>query len=166
MDNWRLTAERITKYNPANRDENGAYKLDEWTSISDIGKEFNGTPFDYQDYISTEDKYISAILEFCNYFNIQEFEIKNLELYDQDTWDKYSLGLKETFEGIKNKKIILKQELVNIARLILREYFWCDLENKDKGIHFGYDYYMYFDTGTKMPKELKNKIEIIGLYVD
>lgn len=38
MDNWRLTAERITKYNPDNRDENGSYKLDEWTSISDIGK--------------------------------------------------------------------------------------------------------------------------------
>jgi hypothetical protein len=166
MDNWRLTAQRVTKYNPDNRDDDGSYKLDEWTSISDIGKEFNGIRFDYQDYIAIEDKYISAILEFCNYFNIQELEIKNLELHDQDTWDKYSLGLKETFQEIKEKRIISKQELENIGRLILREYFWCDLENKDKGIHFGYDYYMYFDTGTKIPEELKNKIREIGLYVD
>jgi hypothetical protein len=166
MDKWRATADRITKYNPENREENGSYKSDEWTSISDIGKDFNGIKFEYPDYISTEDKYISAILEFCNYFDIHDFEIRNLELREPKTWDKYSLDLRESFEELKGKKTILKKELGNIARLILREYLWCDLENNDKGIHFGYDYYMYFNTGTKIPQELKNKIEIIGLYVD
>jgi len=33
---------RITKYNPMNRDANGAYLLNEWTSFSDIGKTFDG----------------------------------------------------------------------------------------------------------------------------
>ena len=31
---------RITKYNPAFRDERGAYLKDEWTSVSDVGKSF------------------------------------------------------------------------------------------------------------------------------
>ena len=32
---------RITKYNPEFRDEEGRYILDEWTSVTDIGKEFH-----------------------------------------------------------------------------------------------------------------------------
>jgi hypothetical protein len=164
MDKWRETSYRITKYNPDNRDEKGVYVVVEWTSFSDIGKDFNGTEFTYQDYITTEDKYIASIQEFCNYFKIEEFEIKNLEFYDSDTWDKYSLELKETHKGLRDKKRVSKEELDNLARLILREYAWCDLESKEKGIHFGYDYYMYFDNGAEMPDELKSKIEKIGLY--
>jgi hypothetical protein len=164
MNKWRETSYRITKYNPDNRDENGQYKVDEWTSMSDIGKEFNGTKFTYQDYISTEDKYIASIQAFCNYFKVEEFEIKNLEFHDSNTWDEYSLGLKETHEGLRDMRRVSKKELDNVARLILREYVWCDLGNKERGIHFGYDYYMYFDNGIKMPDELKVKIEKIGLY--
>jgi len=157
---------RVTKYNPENRDETGAYKVDEWTSISDIGKKFNGTVFTYQDYISTEDKYILSIREFCNYFDIGELEIKNLELHEPDNWDTYSLDLKETFEKLRDKKSVLRADLENLARLILREYLWCDLENEDKGIHFGYDYYMYFVIETKIPEELKVKIRNTGLYAE
>lgn len=164
MDKWRETSYRITKYNPDSRDEKGSYKVDEWTSISDIGKEFNGLKFTYEDYISTEDKYVASIKEFCDYFNIETFEIKNLEFYDSDLWDKYSLGLKETYERLRSKKSVSKSEIDKLARLILREYVWCDLENKENGIHFGYDYYMYFDNGTEIPEELKIKIEKIGLY--
>jgi hypothetical protein len=164
MDNWRKTAHRITKYNPDNRDEKGSYKVDEWTSISDIGKEFNGIRFTYDDYISIEEKYISSIREFINYFDLKEFEIKNLEWYDRGEWNKYSLHLKELFKELPNKKTILIGELEDLARLMLRECVWCDLEIGDKGIHFGYDYYMYFGTGKKLPEELKIKIQRIGLY--
>ena len=166
MENWRKTAYRITKYNPDNRDENGSYKVDEWTSISDIGKEFNGIGFTYDDYISIEEKYISSIREFCNYFDLKEFEIKNLEWYDRDKWSKYSLHLKGLFKELPNKKTISIDELVDLSRLILREYVWCDLESDDKGIHFGYDYYMYLDIGKELPEELKIEIQNIGLYVE
>lgn len=36
---------RITKYNPLNRDENGLYVKDEWTSFSDIGDFYNDLEF-------------------------------------------------------------------------------------------------------------------------
>jgi hypothetical protein len=166
MTHWRETACRVTKYNPKNRDEKGAYQVDEWTSISDIGKEFNRIRFTFQEYISVENKYILSILEFCTYFGIEEFEIKNLELHDPNIWDEYSMDLKGTYERVKNKNLISNADIQNLARLILREYLWCDLENNGKGIHFGYDYYMYFDTGKTIPEELKARIEIIGLYVD
>ena len=32
---------RVTKYNPALRDARGAYIAAEWTSVADIGCEFN-----------------------------------------------------------------------------------------------------------------------------
>lgn len=166
MDNWRRTAHRVTKYNPDNRDERGAYKVDEWTSISDIGREFNGTKFTYQDYILIEDKYISSIREFCNYFGIDELEIKNLEVHEPQTWDNNSLRLKEHYGRLRTKKLVSKQDIEVISRLILREYLWCDLVHGDRGIHFGYDYYMYFDSGTKIPEDLKIKIEKNGLYME
>ena len=166
MEKWRETSYRITKFNPENRNSKGGYLVDEWTSFSDSGKDFNGIRFTYEDYILTEDKYILSILEFCNFYGIKEFDIVNPELNEPETWDKHSLHLKETFETIIGKKTILSADTGNLARLILREYFWCDLKNYEKGIHFGYDYYMYFDTGSEMPEELKIKIQNIGLYIE
>ncbi|HEY3403190.1 MAG TPA: hypothetical protein VGK59_07375, partial [Ohtaekwangia sp.] len=166
MDNWRRTAHRITKYNPDNRDETGAYKVDEWTSISDIGKDLNGKRVTYADYISIEDKYILAIQTFCDYFDIKELEIKNLETHNSKAWDKDSLDLKGAYEKLRDNKSVSGTDIHSLARLILREYLWCDLERNEKGIHFGYDYYMYFDIGTRMQEELKVKIQDIGLYVE
>jgi hypothetical protein len=166
MDNQSRKSYRISKYNPDNRDGSGLYKVDEWTSFSDIGKEFNGVLFTLQEYISMEDKYVSAVLEFCSYFEIKMIQINNLELYSSDIWDKDSVNLKETCEKLKYGKIFFIAEIENLVRLILREYLWCDLEINDKWIHFGYDFYMYFETGAKIPEELKIKIQKTGLYIE
>lgn len=41
---------RISKYNPCNRDEQGRYIINEWTSYSDIGKLYNRKIFDDKRY--------------------------------------------------------------------------------------------------------------------
>ena len=41
----------IVKYCPENYDENGAYKANEWTSFSDIGKSYDGKVFTLENYL-------------------------------------------------------------------------------------------------------------------
>lgn len=49
---------RITKYNPKNREKDGVYSKDEWTSISDIGKSFGDYKLTASDYLKVEDQYL------------------------------------------------------------------------------------------------------------
>ena len=57
MNGWR-----ITKYNPAFRDERGVYLKDEWTSVSDVGKSFDGVVLTFKEYREIEDNYVSTAL--------------------------------------------------------------------------------------------------------
>jgi hypothetical protein len=50
MYNWR-----ITKYNPAYRDNAGCYLKDEWTSISDIGNIYDREVITYETSKKVED---------------------------------------------------------------------------------------------------------------
>lgn len=52
---------RITKYNPKFRNELGHYQKKEWTSVSDIGKIFEGKQLTVEEYLNTENLYINSI---------------------------------------------------------------------------------------------------------
>lgn len=60
-ENMKMLKVRITKYNPIYRDDNGYYTLNDWTSFSDIGKEYNNSIFTLEEYIKVENSYLSAI---------------------------------------------------------------------------------------------------------
>lgn len=53
---------RIIKYNPAFRDERGAYLKDEWTSVSDVGKSFDGEVLTFEEYYKIENAYVASDL--------------------------------------------------------------------------------------------------------
>ncbi|QSX06726.1 hypothetical protein JYG23_04550 [Sedimentibacter sp. zth1] len=53
---------RITKYNPQYRDSYGAYLKDEWTSLSDVGKQYDGKVFTKDEYLEYERLYIESII--------------------------------------------------------------------------------------------------------
>ncbi|WP_156889912.1 hypothetical protein [Planococcus lenghuensis] len=53
----------MTNYNPQNRDASGRYMLlNEWTSVSDVGKTFDGRVFSMAQYVETEEKHIKALI--------------------------------------------------------------------------------------------------------
>jgi hypothetical protein len=115
---------RITKYNPQNRDANGAYLLNEWTSFSDIGKSFDGTILDESEYFKVEDKYIGSALFFLRETGVYQLIISSLE------------NIKYHFEpGLKNLKqgqIFELQDLEQLFRLVFREKIWCKFEWHDQ----------------------------------
>ena len=134
---------RVTKYNPIFRNEDGSYKLDEWTSYSDVGSLVS-----LEEYLEVESSYINTAINFMKNSDVESLKIVGLE--DSDEVSK-----------LKNNETILISNIEKILKSILRDEFWCTLESKNGFIHFGYDYYMYlgvlnFDYSLKQNAEQNN----------
>ena len=56
-----MSGYRISKYDPWLRDERGYFTGEDWTSFSDIGKEYHGTVLTDLQYAAVEAKYINAV---------------------------------------------------------------------------------------------------------
>ena len=162
---------RITKYNPAYRDENHKYMNCEWTSISDRGKSFDGKKLSASDYIAVENSYIEAVLIFMNRLEITSLTVKKLEKTDnsfklQKPSNLYSAEMIKFYNSIENNIVIGKREIQYLCRLVLREHLWCKLEeNKTMFVHFGYDYYMYIGSNKRF-KGIINTIANTGLFIE
>lgn len=163
---------RITKYNPKYRDEKGVYLRDEWTSISEIGSITNDNGMlKTHDYISTENKYVKAILDIMSCLDIQKLSIFGLEQWG-DTLDithfpsLYSEKMRSLYDQATNGLWLEKDQISDISRLILREKIWCKLKCDSRMyVHFGYDFYMFIGSEV-MCEDTINNIEKSGLYVE
>lgn len=158
---------RITKYNPAFRNENGAYLKDEWTSISDVGESFDSKILTKEEYQEVEDAYVSTALHFVSKSGIEFLQVSYVEKRNLQKVEK------KLFEDISyNPRSIRKNLLVSgknsedVCRLILREIIWCRLESEGKFyIHFGYDYYLYIGSNI-WSKEAIEYAEKNGLFIE
>ncbi|MDF9825531.1 hypothetical protein M2475_001978 [Breznakia sp. PF5-3] len=164
---------RITKYNSQYRVENGAYSVDDWTSVGEIGKEFNGTKLSLEMYLRVEKKYLDSISIIFKNFNSKNIIVKKMEKYfsfeeiKKKTFDMPYSKTEKIFKKAKNEMILDLDEALILATLVLRELIWCeftDINNKFK-IQFGYDYYMYCVCDNLKKNSIK-KIEELGLFVD
>lgn len=149
---------RITKYNPAFRVD-GKYTKEEWTSMGDIGKVYDGKVFTQEEYEKTEQKHIDCLLALVALTGLHTMRIQKLEADVKTSWRE-------------NQEIALAQ-LPLLIRDCLREKCWCQLHHENAYIHFGYDYNVYF--GTDVPYEQCDEIcckyglfceEIISPYSD
>ena len=129
-----MTEFRITKYDPHNR-EKGKYQVDEWTSISDIGKKFASGILTYAQYKSIEQAYIECCIALLREANVLELSISELEHYDGEI--SFPNRLRD------------EKDIRRMIMCCLQEKCWAKLEASDFFIHFGYDYYMYI--GTNLP---------------
>jgi hypothetical protein len=131
---------RVTKYDPALRDANGAYIADEWILFKQVGSEFGGVVLTEGEYLKVEQAYIDSAIAF-----LREGGLNSL-----------------TVEGIENnKKLALEfgegsalplERIGDVIRLMLREELWCRLESVDGFVHIGWDYYMYIGVPHPCPE--------------
>ncbi len=150
MHSWR-----ITKYNPAFRDERGAYLKDEWTSVSDVGAIYDGDAFTYEAYRKVEDAYVSTALKFVSEACLDSLTITYLEpahVLKERVKDLRDIAFDA--ERAKKGMSLSGEALDNVCRLVLREIFWCKLESERAYIHFGYDYYMYIGSPVRSEKAI------------
>ncbi len=162
---------RVTKYNPMFRDESGAFKKDEWTSISDIGRTFNGVVLTLNKYLKVEDLYVKTISEFMDSLKISTLSVINIEKPEKPKLNPhfksiYTPEMIKLFDFTKEGTKLEIGELMMISRLALRENLCCKLWGKYKMfVHFGYDYYMYIGSSSQNQSVIQ-KIKDSGLFIE
>ncbi|CAM2010236.1 hypothetical protein [Acanthopleuribacter pedis] len=157
---------RVTKYNPRYRDASGAYRPDEWTSISEIGRNFDGVVFTGTDYVRAEKQYVAVADRFLSLLRVETLTVVGLEarlggsIADLVSVGRRFLALTSIEEGAR----LRKQEALVCMRYILRELLWCKLVGDD-GVffHFGYDYYMYLGCDADVSKD---QLEMPGMFIE
>ena len=167
---------RISKYNPLYRDELGRYIVNEWTSIYDIGKTFNGMHFTLEEYLRVENNYTNVYINLLKYFNVEILGVFNIEknfTIDEiiQKMNIYSINLStdelDIFLKACNSYLIGIDRLEYIFKLIMREMIWCNLKDNKNNIliEFGYDYYTYI-TCPVIDKKNIDKAYENGIYIE
>jgi hypothetical protein len=144
---------RVTKYNPAFRDQSGAYTKDEWTFFGQIGQTFSGVPLTSDEYERVEQAYVQTALSF-----VRESGVRSLRIVGLENSQKQPLDL-------QNDSVLALDRIGEIIRRILRDELWCRLEGDGGCIHFGWDYYMYIGVPHPCPAAQALAVEL-GLYVE
>ena len=116
---------RVTKYDPKNRNEAGHYLMDEWTCFSEVGDSVS-----LEEYERVEEAYLQSAIDFAGMWSTKIVTISGFEDHHENT---------QLVEGQQ----ITTDDIPSVLRSILRNEFWCRLENTDGFIHIGWDYYMY-----------------------
>jgi hypothetical protein len=148
---------RVTKYNPEYRDSRtGGYLKDEWTAISDVGKEYDGRIFTNEEYDLVEDAYVKAVLSFMDDVGVENLKLVNLWNGNKFQDNKIKIKENESYNC---------ENLSALTRLMLRETIGGKLINKNMFVHFGYDYYMYVGVNKEPNKALK-AVRDLGLYAE
>ncbi|MGJ0023233.1 MULTISPECIES: hypothetical protein [Streptococcus] len=146
---------RISKYNTKDRNEQGHYLKDDWTSISDIGKIYNGVLLTPESYYEVESSYINVLREASNLLKVDSYKLVDLDINDLNNSDL-------DFDIREGMNLTLEQ-CDRISRLILREKLWARLISSHLEVNFGYDFYMYMSTNFKRD-ELKILVNKYNLF--
>ena len=130
---------RVTKYNPQHRDISGAYQLADWTSIADVGRDFDGVRLTQESYQAVEDAYIEVALAFLTEAGCNGLRVTALE------------NARDYADAPNDGSTVSIQEIPSVLQGLLREQFWCRLEGSGVFVHVGFDYYMYVGAPTTCP---------------
>lgn len=168
MTNLKMFSYRITKYNPKNRNNLGWYTVNEWTSISDIGQFHNEKRVSKKEYFEIENAYVESIIIIMNFLHLKSLTLSKLEKRStRPRFKRYSSkSMQELYKKVTIGIELNKTQVADIARLVLRELIWCQLESKDMFVHFGYDYYMYIGSSKELPHSIRTKIAKTGLFIE
>jgi hypothetical protein len=120
---------RVTRYDPANRDETGGYIGDTWLGIGAVGEVFDGKVLTMEEYMAVEDAYVAAFRAFAVDSGVEVVEVRRYERGD----------------GVRPGDRLSIEAAGDIVRLMLRGEVSCKLEALDNSFayHVGYDLYSY-----------------------
>lgn len=167
---------RISKYDPSSRDERGCFLGEDWTSFSDIGKEYHGTVLTALQYAAVEAKYIDAVTTILRQNQVHTMVVEKLEKRSSPAALKEMLGRCHLpfppsdaafVSRIKEGARLDMAEIEKAVMLVLRDCFWCELlsESGEARIEFGYDYYIYLQ-GVTIDADTIASFRSEGIYIE
>ncbi|WP_303977802.1 hypothetical protein [Streptococcus danieliae] len=150
-------------------DKSNPNYIQDWISISDIGKIFYGTVLTLDKYLKIENSYIQTIHEILDFMKIDTLEIRAIEKgFSLQYIRKNSLiNAKQAsfYQMLDNGVYLTQNGITEAIKLNLREALWCRLYNPKIEVNFGYDYYMGITVAEQEKIEIFKKIiEKHGLY--
>jgi len=159
---------RVTKYNPANRNELGHYLFqDEWTCYSQVGIKSDDKLLTIDEYLEVESKYVNSIVLFMQCNQIETLRVMGGLEKSWDPAQDYNSNKEmiDLFNKVKDGDSLNIDQVKNLSRLALRKYIWCKLENDRMFVHFSSDYYMYIGSQRECEKTIE-QIQKSGLFVE
>lgn len=146
---------RVTKCDPARRDHKGVFHGGEWTSISNVGDQFEGVTLSMAEYGRVEDAYVEAAQRFMMETGVALLTVRDLDNPSEAEARRFPP------EGTTLDMKAFGRAL----RSVLREDSWCRFESPDGFVHVGYDYYMFVGT-TRSCEGARNRARELGLFVE
>jgi hypothetical protein len=143
---------RITKYNPALRDERGAYTKNEWISYKQIGESFDGVILTHNEYKRVAQAYVTAAFAFLKEGGVTSFRVEGLEI-------------RSTQLSFAEGSVLTLEQVGDIIDGLLREEFWCRLQGAGGFVHIGWDHYMFVGVPHACPSAEARAVEL-GLFVE
>lgn len=144
---------RLTKYDPAMRDDRGAFTGDDWTMFGQIGETFDGLRLTFPTYLEVEGRHLVVLASFMDESHISSVTAEGVE---------NAAGTFRVNEGAELSPV----EAIEAVRQMLREEGWCRLVDDDRFyLHVGWDYYLYVGTDTPCARSVALAHEK-GLFVD
>lgn len=171
---------RVTKYKPWLYMPNlGPYQGDEYTSVSDIGHEFEGKILTVEDYLHDENRCIAFIIDLLDLLNISWLEIiLNDNLYNPSNYSwmleceqKLPSRLQNScfhkfMRRLTKKELIPYSDIPYILQMIFREIVWYRLGNKKKNFKIDISEFYIHITSTLPDIEMMKLAAKYGLYVN
>jgi hypothetical protein len=144
---------RVTRYDPARRDERGWYPVDDWVEYQEIGRTFHGETLTEETYLRVEDAYVAFLTDAAAELGVDEVELRGPE------------GLED--EAPAPDRIAADEAAAELLRSVIRGNVWWRFESPDNrfAVHVGHDMYMYFGSDRE-PLEAFQKAEASGLFVE
>ncbi|GAA3754596.1 hypothetical protein HDA32_004306 [Spinactinospora alkalitolerans] len=139
------------------RIEKDPEKEGEWSSVSDVGKEFGGAELTWDAYLRVEEAYLRAIRILADAYGVTEISVRHPE-----AWSPLPGWLTEFRDGT----VLSLETAVRVARAVLRESgIFCHLVSEGRiDLSFGRDYTVYADVAGD-PDEALARIRGTGLDV-
>ena len=157
----------IVKYQPQYY-KNRIYTKDEWTSVSDIGRNFDGEVLTKEEYLRVESAYVDTVKELLKVSGVKFLTIvdpSTFYLRREKAFNKENKAMYQIVSSLKEGQRIASSKIDTVLKACLRELFWCALVNEAKKVQVdvGYDYYLHFHS--RLPEETISKIaRSHGLY--
>ena len=99
---------RVTKYDPALRDQRGGFAGDDWTSVGDVGNSFGGEVLSLHRYLEVESHHLQVVAAFLAEAEAEHTVVRGPERYEARWWPA---------EGDR----LTRLESVDVVREMLRE---------------------------------------------
>jgi len=158
---------RISKFDPQNRDHEGKYIPNEWTSITDIGTKNGPTT---SEYLFVETAYWNVFKNIIDAIGCQNIAVNQVEFYDDKfeefTHEAWYEIYRNSLEEIRKRNLRDNETFdVSCARVLflglIREVAWFSMDlGKSSKFYKGHDLYFYFDSPENIDLASRNGIFI------